>query len=70
MKILLLDAVVVVVVAAAMADASDAFRGDVRSGKSFSFFRTNRFGGDLVVITGSDNTFKHVVGVSKRKSHG
>lgn len=66
MKMLLFDTVVGVVVA----DVSEALRGDVRSGKSFSFLRTNRFGGDFVAITGSDNTFKHVVGVNKRKSHG
>lgn len=46
-------------------------RGDVRSVcVSISFLRSNKFGGDFVVITGSDNSFKHVAGVSKRKSHG
>lgn len=47
-------------------------RGDVRSVcvDSRSVLRSKRFGGDLVVITGSDNSFKHVAGVSKRKSHG
>lgn len=66
-KILLLDAVVAVVVAAVIG----GLRGDVRSiCVSRSVFRSNRFGGDFVVITGSDNSFKHVAGVSKRKSHG
>lgn len=59
-------------------DALDAdaaivdLRGDVRSAAcvSKSVFRSNKFGGDLVASTGSDNSFKHVAGVSKRKSHG
>lgn len=74
--------VVVAVVAAAAADAAlDALvadaamvdlRGDVRSPAcvSKSVFKSNKFGGDLVASTGSDNSFKHVAGVSKRKSHG
>lgn len=71
MKILLLAAAVAVVAAAALAAVSDALRGDVRSGaRSCSFLRTKRFGGDLAAITGSDSTCKHVVGVSKRRSHG
>lgn len=57
--------------AAAAAAANAVLRGDVRSGvESISLFSSNKFGGDFDVITGSDNSFKHVAGVSKRKSHG
>lgn len=70
--------VVAVVAAAAALDALEAdaaivdLRGDVRSPVcvSKSVFKSNKFGGDLVASTGSDNSFKHVAGVSKRKSHG
>lgn len=74
--------VAVVVVVVAVADAADvaldadaalaALRGDVRSAcvSIKSVFKSNKFGGDLVASTGSDNSFKHVAGVSKRKSHG
>lgn len=68
MKILLL---------ATFVDAVDAdaviggLRGEVRSvWVSRSVLRSKRFGGDLVAKTGSDNSFKQVAGVSKRKSHG
>lgn len=75
-----LAAAAVAAVVVAVADALDALvadaatvdlRGDVRSGCfSKSVFRSNKFGGDFVARTGSDNSFKHVAGVSKRKSHG
>lgn len=54
------------------AAALAGLRGEERSASgSRSVLRSTRFGGDLVIRpVGSDNSFKHVVGVSKRKSHG
>lgn len=65
---LLLEADVVV---AADEAVIGGLRVEVRSvWVSRSVLRSNRFGGDFVARTGSDNSFKHVAGVSKRKSHG
>lgn len=56
---------------AVAAAVNGGLRGELRSDcVSISVLRSNRFGGDLVVITGSENSFKHVAGVSNRKSHG